>query len=180
MSRINTKSLDLVRAISEFITDYAPMHLTNSQNTLHSYETAITLYIGYLETECGIKPTNFSPQCFEQIKIEGWMEWLSNERGCSPQTCNTRLSSFRKFIRYLSSRNPNPIRTSSALSSICSLSSVISSPYTNLDARQAYEGLFHVGSPRAFDSSLISALYSFASLSGLFTSSSETARSPGR
>ena len=106
MSRINSKSFDLARAISEFLTDYAPMHLTNSEHTLHSYETTITLYIGYLENECGIKPANFSPQCFEETKVEGWMEWLSNERGCSPQSCNTRLSSFRKFIKYLSSRNP--------------------------------------------------------------------------
>ncbi len=106
MSRIRSKSPDLARAISEFLTDYAPMHLTNSQHTLHSYETAITLYIGYLEDECGIKPTDFSSECFEQAKIEGWMEWLSAERGCSPQSCNTRLSSFRKFIKYLSSRNP--------------------------------------------------------------------------
>ena len=51
MSRINAKSLDLARAISEFLSDYAPMHLTNSQHTLHSYETALTLYIGYLEDE---------------------------------------------------------------------------------------------------------------------------------
>ena len=106
MSRINAKSLDLARAISEFLSDYAPTHLTNSQHTLHSYETALTLYIGYLEDEYDIKPATFSPQCFEQSKIEGWMEWLANERGCSPQTCNTRLSSFRKFIKYLSSRNP--------------------------------------------------------------------------
>lgn len=40
------------------------------------------------------------------IPISPDMEWLSNERGCSPQSCNTRLSSFRKFIKYLSSRNP--------------------------------------------------------------------------
>jgi len=61
MSRINAKSLDLARAISEFLSDYAPMHLTNSQHTLHSYETALTLYIGYLEDEYDIKPATFSP-----------------------------------------------------------------------------------------------------------------------
>lgn len=106
MSRINSKSLDLARAISEFLTDYAPMHLTNSKHTLHSYEAAITLYIGYLEDICGIKPAGFNAQCFEKEKVEGWMEWLSTVRKCSPQSCNTRLSSFRKFIKYLSSRNP--------------------------------------------------------------------------
>lgn len=106
MSRINSKSLDLARAISEFLTDYAPLHLTNSEHTLHSYESALTLYIGYLQEKCGIKPGSFSAQCFEQEKIEGWLEWLSNERSCSPQSCNTRLSSFRKFIKFLSSRNP--------------------------------------------------------------------------
>lgn len=106
MSRMNPKPHELARIVSEFLTEYAPLHLTNSEHTMHSYETALTLYIGYLEEKCGIKPSCFSAKCFEQQAIEGWLEWLSFERGCSPQSCNTRLSSFRKFIKYLSSRSP--------------------------------------------------------------------------
>ena len=36
--------------------------------------------------------------------IEDWLEWLSSKRGCSPETCNNRLSSLRTFIKYLASR----------------------------------------------------------------------------
>lgn len=105
MSKTNAASLELSRAVSEFLTEYAPLHLTNSEHTLHSYEAALTLYIGYLEEKRNIKPGGFSPKCFEQAVIEEWMNWLSVERNCSPQTCNVRLSSLRKFIKYLSSRN---------------------------------------------------------------------------
>ena len=78
--------------------------LTNSENTIHSYEVALTLYIGYLEDSRGIGTSGFSKRCFEQTMIEDWLEWLSLERGCSPETCNNRLSSLRTFIKYLASR----------------------------------------------------------------------------
>ncbi len=60
-----------------------------------------------------------------------------------------------------------------------SFSLLIVSPYTNLVARQAKDGLFHVGRPSCPESSLISDLESPASLSGLMTPSSATALSPG-
>ncbi len=106
MSKISAKSFEIARFVSEFLTVYAPLHLTNSEHTLRSYETALTLYIGYLEEKRGIKPDYFSAKCFEQNVIEDWMQWLSSERGCSPQSCNNRLSSLRKFIKYLASRSP--------------------------------------------------------------------------
>lgn len=106
MSKRNSKALEIARAISEFLSDYAPRQLTNSEHTLLSYETALTLYVGYLESECGIKADAFDARCFELAKVESWLDWLSSERKCSPHSCNTRLSSLRKFVKYLSSRNP--------------------------------------------------------------------------
>lgn len=104
MSKSNQEAVDIARYISSFLCDYAPSQLTNSENTLHSYEIALTLYIGYLEDSCGISASSFSKRCFEQTMIEAWLEWMSLERGCSPETCNNRLSSLRTFIKYLASR----------------------------------------------------------------------------
>lgn len=105
MSRASQEAVDIAKHISFFLCDYAPSQLTNSENTLHSYETALTLYIGYLEDSCGISASSFSKQCFEQTMIEDWLEWLSSERGSSPESCNNRLSSLRAFIKYLASRD---------------------------------------------------------------------------
>ena len=48
MKNKNKDVVELSRYISEFLSDYVPSHLTNSDNTRKSYETALTLYVGYL------------------------------------------------------------------------------------------------------------------------------------
>ena len=97
-------AMELSRYISEFLTDYAPAQLTNSEHTLKSYETTLTLYIGYLEEKCEVTPEKFTQECFDRKHIENWLKWLSDDRDCSPETCNNRLSTMRAFCRYLSSR----------------------------------------------------------------------------
>lgn len=101
----NNEAVELAGYISSFISDYAPSQLTNSDHTIRSYESALTLYIDYLEDSCGITPEKFTKKCFDQQTIEGWMTWLSESRNCSAVTCNNRLSAIRAFARYLSSRD---------------------------------------------------------------------------
>lgn len=47
MSKVSRDAAEIARYISSFLNDYAPSQLTNSENTLHGYETALTLYIAY-------------------------------------------------------------------------------------------------------------------------------------
>ena len=105
MKSNSMEAVELSRYISEFLSDYVPSHLTNSDNTRKSYETALTLYVGYLEDVCGVTPDKFSQECFDQEHIEGWLKWLANTRCCSAVTCNNRLSAIRAFTKYLSSRS---------------------------------------------------------------------------
>ena len=86
MKNSSKDAIELSRYISEFLSDYVPSHLTNSNNTWKSYETALTLYVGYLEDECGVTPDKFSQKCFDQEHIEGWLKWLSESRRCSAVT----------------------------------------------------------------------------------------------
>lgn len=103
--KTSNDAIELSRYISDFLNYYAPSHLTNSDHTVKSYETALTLYVGYLEGKHGITPDKFSQECFDQTHIEGWLKWLADERGCSAVTCNNRLSAIRAFTKYLSSRS---------------------------------------------------------------------------
>ena len=68
---------------------------------MRSYETALTLFIGFLEEEKSITSEKLSSACFERAIIEDWLDWLQQSRGCSPETCNIRLSSLRVFLKYL-------------------------------------------------------------------------------
>lgn len=104
MAKIDSRALEVSKYINSFLQDYAPSHLTNSEHTIRAYDTTLTLYIGFLEIR-GVKSSAFSAKSFERPIIEDWLKWLSEERGCSAETCNNRLASLRAFIKYLSSRD---------------------------------------------------------------------------
>ena len=100
----NNDAVALSRYISSFLYDYAPNFLTHSECTLKSYKDALTLYVLFLESE-GIAPSAFTKACFERRFIEKWIIWLKESRGCSPTTCNVRLSSIRVFLQFIGSRD---------------------------------------------------------------------------
>ena len=87
--------------VHDFCWHYAPSHLTGSEHTLRGYRTALELYLTYLES-VGVTSENLSADDLCRKRIEGWLEWLADERGNSPQTCNARLSSLRAFCKYAS------------------------------------------------------------------------------
>lgn len=105
MSKPKKEAADISRYLSLFLEEYAPAHLTASEHTLHSYEMALTLYVGFLEDACNITTEDFSKECFEKKRPEEWLVWLAESRHCSPETCNNRLSSMRVFLKYLSLRD---------------------------------------------------------------------------
>ena len=78
-----------------------PSQKTKSEYTMKSYEDAITLYLGFLETEKNFNEGSLCGDCFSVNNIESWLVWLMEERGNSPETCNTRLASLRAFVKYL-------------------------------------------------------------------------------
>ena len=71
---------------------------------MKSYQYALALYISFLEIEKGISVESLYGGCFSRIIIEEWLQWLMEQRGCSPETCNIRLASLRAFLKYLGSR----------------------------------------------------------------------------
>ena len=105
MKKSIAEAQELARQINFFLGNYAPNQLTTSKHTLKSYSAALTQYIWFLSDKKSISPETFSPKCFEAAVIEEWRTWLNKERGCSPETCNVRLSSLRVFLKYLASRD---------------------------------------------------------------------------
>lgn len=104
MKKATNESIIIARHINAFLNEYVLSQKTHSSHTLKSYQYALTLYIGFLETEKGISPERLCGVCFSRITIEEWLRWLMKRRGCSPETCNIRLASLRAFLKYLGSR----------------------------------------------------------------------------
>ena len=61
----------IARRISEFLYEYAPQFLTNSEHTLKGYNDALTLYFQFLEE------TGISPSCLDRHHLE--KEWVTQE-----------------------------------------------------------------------------------------------------
>jgi len=104
MKKATNESIIIARHVHTFLNEYVPSQKTHSSHTLRSYQYAMTLYIGFLETEKGISAGRLCGECFSRINIEEWLQWLMERRGCSPETCNNRLASLRAFLKYLGSR----------------------------------------------------------------------------
>ncbi len=51
MKKATNESVIIARHINTFLNEYVPSQKTHSSHTLKSYQYALTLYIGFLETE---------------------------------------------------------------------------------------------------------------------------------
>ena len=101
MKKASNESVVIARHINAFLNQYVPSQRSRSSQTLKSYQYALALYIGFLETEKGIRTESLCGECFSRTIIEEWLQWLMEQRGCSPETCNNRLASLRAFLKYL-------------------------------------------------------------------------------
>ena len=100
----NNEAAKIAKYISEFLNEYAPIFLTNSEHTLKSYKDALILYIIFLEND-GVTPIHLNRKYFEKEFIEKWTKWLKEERKCCSDTCNVRLGSLRVFLKYLGDKD---------------------------------------------------------------------------
>jgi len=116
--KTSDESVAVARHISTFLNKYVPSQKSRSSHTLKSYRDALSLYIGFLETEKGVRPGSLSGNCFCVPNIEEWLVWLIENRSCSPETCNNRLASLRAFLKYLGERDISCLHLAQAASQI--------------------------------------------------------------
>jgi len=105
MKKASKESCRIARYINSWLTEYVPLQKACSDHTVKSYYYALSLYMGFLETEKGVDPSSLQPECFCRSYIEEWLKWLMERRKCSPETCNNRLASLRAFLKYLGNRD---------------------------------------------------------------------------
>jgi site-specific recombinase XerD len=112
------ESVVIAKYINTFLNVYMPSQKTKSDYTLKSYDEALSLYIGFLETEKSINGGNLCADCFSAENIESWLVWLRDKRGNSPETCNTRLASLRAFVKYLGKQDVKYLHLAQSASQI--------------------------------------------------------------
>ena len=116
--RANREAVVIAKYINTFLNDYMPSQKTKSEYTLKSYGEALSLYIGFLETEKGVNGEKLCGDCFSTENIESWLVWLRKKRSNTPETCNTRLASLRAFVKYLGKQDVKYLHLSQSASQI--------------------------------------------------------------
>ena len=118
MRRSEKISIEIAKHINTFLDSYVPDYTDRSAHTLKSYNTAISLYIDFLEKEKSIVSEKLNYECFCQHNVEEWLRWLAEKRKCSPQTCNVRLASLRAFLKYLGEQDVSLLYYGASVSNI--------------------------------------------------------------
>jgi site-specific recombinase XerD len=116
--KASSESVRIAQHINTFLNVYIPSQKTKSSHTLRSYNYALSLYLGFLETQKKIRPETLSGECFSVEYIEDWLLWIMEARGCGAGSCNNRLASLRVFLKYLGKKDISFLYLSQAASQI--------------------------------------------------------------
>jgi len=101
MKRRNTEFLDLLEI---FFTDYMPYSAGLSTNTFKSYKYAFRLLMEYLYNVKKIGSGSITFRALDFETINGFLNWLEQERGCGIATRNQRLTALSSFAAYAQNR----------------------------------------------------------------------------
>jgi len=103
------KPTDFAYHLSEYLGKHLLGRAGLSANTIMSYRDTFTLLLRYCRDTAGIPPERISFVHITRELIEGFLDSLVKERGCSAKTVNQRLAAIHAFFRYLQTEAPEEL-----------------------------------------------------------------------
>jgi site-specific recombinase XerD len=88
-----------------FFTDYMPFSAGLSANTIMNYRYAFRLFMVYLFKIKGINSGGITFKALDFETINGFLNWIEQERGCGIATRNQRLTALSSFAAYAQNRS---------------------------------------------------------------------------
>ena len=101
----NKSEYEFLSLLGRFITEYLPVSMNASKNTVSSYKCAFRLLFQYLEEQKG---TDISQITFEMLDFDlltGFFDWLVSNRKNSRTTAKQRMGALSSFAEYAQCRN---------------------------------------------------------------------------
>ena len=112
------KPTDFSRLLTEYLTVYLPGHRNMSENTVFSYCDAFRLFLVYCKDEKRMRIERIMLADINHTLIEGFIDWLEQDRKCSVSTQNQRLAAIRSFFSYAQAETPEHLHTFQRILSI--------------------------------------------------------------
>jgi site-specific recombinase XerD len=98
------KTLGFLDMLEVFFTDYMPYSAGLSANTIKNYKYAFRLLMEYLFKIRGIDSGGITFKTLDFETVNGFLNWLEQERSCGIATRNQRLTALSSFAAYAQNR----------------------------------------------------------------------------
>ena len=106
--------------LRRFLTEYIVTERNLARNTQKSYRDTFALLLPFVGARARKPVERIAVQDLTARHVRQFLDYLEDDRGCSVQTRNQRLSAIRAFARFIASRDPGPIEWSGSIRAIAS------------------------------------------------------------
>lgn len=96
---------EFMSLLGRFFTEYLPVSVNASPNTIASYKCAFRLLLQYLNEEAGVKTGRLTFAALDFDLLTKFFDWLVTVRKNSRTTAKQRLAALASFADYSESRN---------------------------------------------------------------------------
>lgn len=96
----------LANYMKRFFSHYMPVQKGLSVNTVHAYRDAIKLLLCYAADTLGRPVDRLSAQDITDKVIIAYLDYVEQERKCSPNTRNARLAAIRSLFAFIAREEP--------------------------------------------------------------------------
>ena len=96
---------EFIPLLGRFFTEYLPVSVNASPNTIASYKCAFRLLFQYLDEETEIKIGHITFEMLDFDLLTKYFDWLICTRKNSRTTAKQRLAALASFADYSESRN---------------------------------------------------------------------------
>lgn len=96
---------EFIPLLGRFFTEYLPVSVNASPNTIASYKCAFRLLFQYLDEETEIRIGHITFEVLDFDLLTKYFDWLISTRKNSRTTAKQRLAALASFADYSESRN---------------------------------------------------------------------------
>ena len=100
------KPTDFARLLTRYLGQYLPGQRNLSPHTIQSYRDTFTLLLRYGRDQRGWAPEAVTLAALDRAGVEGFLDWLEQDRRCRIATRNQRLAALHAFFRYVAVEAP--------------------------------------------------------------------------
>ena len=95
--------------LRRFLSEYIVIERNLARNTQKSYRDTFTLLVPFLTSKLRKAADRLTVHDITSKRVLQFLAHIEDNRGCSIQTRNQRLTAIRAFARYVASRDPTYI-----------------------------------------------------------------------